>query len=59
VQSILDMRGGGEKKKKHRSEVSSPVGMVINSSSKRWRRQVAYLGNMISAKKLTKITWKT
>ena len=49
MQSILDMRWG--KKKKHRSEVSSPVVMVINSSSKRWRRHVAYLGNMVSANK--------
>jgi hypothetical protein len=37
------------KKKKLRSEVSSPVVMVINTSSNRWRRHVAGLGNMINA----------
>jgi len=46
------MRGG--KKKKHRSEVSSPVRMVITSSSERWRRHIACLGNMINSNKTYK-----
>jgi hypothetical protein len=36
------------------SEVSPPVDMVINSSSKRWRTHVAYLGNIINANEIYK-----